>query len=172
MQKIIFIYLYRIIDREYILIDEITGQHVEINGDKLDKCYRKDNKFICWFSQVMENSMITNCVAELFLKHEQQNHKICTQQIIKIQDELWLHLENPNKIIFIIHQNNGISVNCNNTEKFYNIKNRGIITLDNKCILKSKTIIINTNKSNKTIISEQFLKAGINNIEVMNFKKE
>lgn len=155
---------------EYIAIDNRNGKFLTLTNDELDACHRLDSKNrICkqTFPIVSINSNYNNSDCELDMIRSGEQSIDCDAEPVEFSEEIWVKmLQHPNTYLYTLPKPQHVAVVCPNTRTKIQLDGTGILSLAQRCRIKTERLEIVGYQSIESKIMRTFTQLPTSNVIV------
>lgn len=155
---------------EYIAIDNRNGKFLTLTNDELNACHRLDNKNrICkqTFPIVSMNSNYNNSDCEIDMIRNGEQSDNCDVKPVDFSEEIWVKmLQHPNTYLYALPKPQHVVVVCPNTRTKIQLDGTGIISLAQRCRIKTERLEIVGYQSIESKIMRSFTQLPASNVIV------
>lgn len=145
---------------EFIAIDHRHGKFLTLTNDELNACHRLDSKnLICkqTFPIVSVNANYNNCDCEISMIRTGEPSMSCEAESVDFSEEIWVKmLQHPNTYLYTLPQPQHVAVVCPNTRTKIQLDGTGIISLAQRCRIKTERLEIVGYQSMESKIMRSF----------------
>lgn len=156
----IFSFIY--INKRVMVVNEINEEIFYLSDENFNDCKQVQlNDYICKLMNTINNNNFKDCLTEL-IETNKINKNLCNIKMVKINHELFFKLRKDNSWFYSVLNKTIVKFICNNNNSYIHkvlLNSTGIITIQPKCIMKSKSITI---YSQNTIESDYKLDLSTN----------
>lgn len=155
---------------EFIAIDNRNGKFLTLTNDELNACHRLDSKNrICkqTFPIVSINSNYNNSDCEINMIRNGEQSSNCDTEIVDFSEEIWVKmLQHPNTYLYAFPKPQHVVVVCPNTRTKIQLDSVGIISLAQRCRIKTERLEIVGYQSIESKIMRSFTQLPAPNVIV------
>lgn len=156
---------------EYIAIDSRHGKFLTLTNDDVSACHRLDGKnLLCkqTFPIVSVNANFNNSDCEInMIQNGEQSANCETTETVDFSEEIWIKmLQHPNTYLYALPQPQHVVVVCPNTRTKIHLDGTGIISLAQRCRIKTERLEIVGYQSNESKIMRSFTQLPAPNVIV------
>lgn len=155
---------------EYIAIDNRNGKFLTLTNDELNACHRFDSKnLICkqTFPIVSVEANFNNSDCEINMIRNGEQSGSCDTQTVDFSEEIWVKMiQHPNTYLYTLPKPQHVVVVCPNTRTKIHLDGVGIISLAQRCRIKTERLEIVAYQSMESKIIRSFTQLPASNIIV------
>lgn len=155
---------------EYIAIDNQNGKFLTLTNDELNACHRLDGKNrICkqTFPIVSIDSNYNNSDCEIDMIRSGEQSANCDTEPVDFTEEIWVKmLQHPNTYLYALPKPQHVVVVCPNTRTKIQLDATGIISLAQRCRIKTERLEIVGYQSIESKIMRTFTQLPASNVIV------
>lgn len=155
---------------EYIAIDNRNEKFITLTNDELNACHRLDSKNrICkqTFPIVSMNSNYNNSDCELDMIRSGEQSINCDTEPVEFSEEIWVKmLQHPNTYLYTLPKPQHVVVVCPNTRTKIQLDGTGIISLAQRCRIKTERLEIVGYQSIESKLMRSFTQLPTSNVIV------
>lgn len=151
---------------EYIALDSLNEKFVTITYEELRACHRLDRKhLVCKQTFPIKNAAF-NLGCEINILRNTNLTLSCDLQTEKLGEELWAKLQQPNTYLYTLPKPQLVAIICPNTRTKVYLDGTGIISLAQRCRVKTERIEIVAFQTIETKITRNFTHSAKFNVNI------
>lgn len=127
---------------EYIGYDGLSEKFVTLTLDELRNCHRIDAKEMVCKQTFPVISVANNSGCEINLLQNTNQTTSCDFRQSNLTEELWIKLQSPNTYLFTLPMSQVAAIVCPNSRTKLYLQDTGIISLAQRCRIKSERVEI------------------------------
>lgn len=151
---------------EHIAFDSFNEKFVTLTNDELKACHRLDRKnLVCKQTFPIKNAAY-NLGCEINVLRQTNQTQSCDEQTDKLTDEVWIKLQHPNTFLYTLPKSQLVAIICPNTRTKVVLDGSGIISLTQRCRVKSERVEIVAFQTIETKMIRNFTHSSNINVNV------
>lgn len=151
---------------EYIAVDSFQDTFVTLTLDELRHCHRINGQHLVCKQTFPIMTATNNLGCEINLLRKTNSSSDCDVRTANLTEELWVQLQQPNTYLYTLPKSQPVVVLCSNSRTSIFLEGTGVISVAQKCRIKTERVEIVAFQTIESKIFRNFGASSKNNVSV------